>query len=92
MKSTKQILKIGIFSALITLTACGRSNRQQDDKQDLTSNAHEKMSEQDSNKGTDADMHEQHRSLAENFKHTNAVLLDQVYQLDETTEQEEALR
>ncbi|MFO8002374.1 MAG: DUF3347 domain-containing protein, partial [Marinilabilia sp.] len=43
---------------------------------------------QESNKGTAADMHEQHRSLEENFKHTNAVLLDQVYQLDETTEQE----
>ncbi|MFO8234665.1 MAG: DUF3347 domain-containing protein [Bacteroidales bacterium] len=71
MKSTKQILKIGIFSALITLMACGRSSQKQD-----------------SNKGATEDMHEQHRNLADNFKHPNAVLLDQVYQLDDTTEQE----
>lgn len=88
MNATKQILQMGIFSALITFTACGGSSQQQEDKQDPMSTANEQMTEQGSNKGTASDMHAQHRSLAENFKHTNAVLLDQIYQLDETTEKE----
>ena len=88
MNTTKRNLQIGIFSALITFSACSGSSRQQNEKKDPMTTTHEQMTEQNRNEGSATNMHEQHQSLSDNFTHTNAVLLDQVYQLDETTEKE----
>ncbi|MCF8308842.1 MAG: DUF3347 domain-containing protein [Bacteroidales bacterium] len=80
MNLKKRFLQIGFLSILIFFTSCGTGNKQKEAKSE--NEAAPEQHQADSTSG----MYDQHNSLADNFKHKNAVILNQVYQVKESSE------
>ncbi len=81
MNFKKRLLQIGFLSVLILFTSCGTGNNQKEAKS-------ENDPDSEQHQADTSGMHGQHNSLANNFKHKNAVILNQVYQVKESTERE----
>lgn len=86
MKSKKSFLQLGVLSIFFILASCGRSAQQGAEHHHGGMPAeHGSMSGQHQHETIPGAMHEPHESLADNFKHKDIVILDQVYQLDGET-------
>ncbi len=87
MKLRKQLFELAAFSVIISLTACGGGAQQNAEKQSEMPIEHGAMSNQLPQEKT-GDVHKQHSSLAENFAHKDILILENPYQLAESTKTE----
>src|SRR5665647_1214613 len=87
MKHRNRFLQIVTFSVFFAFTACGGGSQQNAKKQSEMPTEHGTMTNLNP-EGNTTDMHQQHNSLAENFSHTDIVILEHPYQLAEATKTE----
>ena len=82
-----KILPFTLFTFLLVLSACGGRNQQNENADKNLSMESDSRAIQNS-KDSAANMHNQHKNLADSFAHKDIVILDNPYQIIETTKTE----
>ena len=87
MKLKRRLIQLAVFTPLLALIACGGGNQQTGNKQNEMPAENGSKTNQYV-KDSSMDIHQQHKSLAENFSHRDIVILEHPYQLAEATKTE----